>query len=146
MALIKAELTHPDFGFTFTDETGNQMKIDIPVDQGGTGNGMRPMQTLLAALVGCSGVDVISILKKQRQEFKSLVVFVEGHREANKEPSLWQTIHLRFEFTGDVLISKASRAVELSINKYCSVAETLKRAGAVITWTVAVNGETFTNI
>jgi putative redox protein len=141
MALIKAELTHPDFGFTFTDETGNHMKIDIPVDQGGNGDGMRPMQTLLAALVGCSGVDVISILKKQRQEFSSLFVFVEGHREANKEPSLWQTIHLRFEFTGDVLISKASRAIELSINKYCSVAETLKRAGAVISWTVVVNGE-----
>jgi putative redox protein len=146
MALIKAELTHPDFGFTFTDETGNHMKIDVPVDQGGNGNGMRPMQTLLAALVGCSGVDVISILKKQRQEFNSLFVFIEGHREANKEPSLWQTIHLRFEFTGNLLLAKASRAVELSINKYCSVAETLKLAGAVITWTVAVNGEESKNI
>ena len=141
MAIIKAELTHPDYGFTFTDETGNQMKIDIPVDQGGNGKGMRPMQTLLAALVGCSGVDVISILKKQRQEFDSLTIYVDGQREANKEPSLWQSIELRYEFTGEVMIAKALRAIELSINKYCSVAETLKRAGAVISWTVSVKGQ-----
>ncbi|HET9057262.1 MAG TPA: OsmC family protein [Chitinophagaceae bacterium] len=143
MALIEAELTHPDFGFTVTDVSGNHMKIDIPVDQGGNGKGMRPMQTVLAALCGCSGVDVISILKKQRQEYSSFKILVDGEREKDKEPSLWQKVQVQFEFTGPVDAAKAYRAAELSMNKYCSVAETLRRAGADIKFSVVVNGEEF---
>ncbi len=58
-----------------------------------------------------------------------------------KEPSLWEKIHIRFELSGAVEPFKAYRAAELSVTKYCSVAETLRRAGAVITWNVWVNGE-----
>lgn len=143
MALIHAELTHPDFGFTITDATGNQMNIDIPAPQGGHGKGMRPMQTVLAALCGCSGVDVVSILKKQKQDYTSMKIFVDGEREKGKEPSLWETIHIRFEFEGTVDAAKAYRAAGLSIIKYCSVAETVRRAGAKISFTVAVNGTEF---
>jgi putative redox protein len=139
MALITATLTHPHFGFTVTDATGNTMKIDIPKDAGGNGEGMRPMQTVLAALCGCSGVDVISILKKQRQTFNKLVISVDGEREKDKELSLWETIFIRFDLEGAVEPLKAYRAVELSIIKYCSVAETLRRAGAAITFSVYVN-------
>jgi len=70
-----------------------------------------------------------------------LIISVDGERETGKEPSLWKTIRLTFEFTGEVILLKAFRAVELSIGKYCSVAETLRTAGATITWTVLVNGE-----
>ena len=143
MALIHAELTHPDFGFTITDTTGNQMNIDIPAEQGGNGKGMRPMQTVLAALTGCSGVDVVMILKKQRQEYTSMKMFVDGEREKGKEPSLWETVHIRFEFEGTLDAAKAHRAAELSINKYCSVAETLRRAGAKLSFSVVVNRQNF---
>lgn len=143
MSLIHAELTHPDFGFTITDATGNQMNIDIPAEQGGNGKGMRPMQTVLAALTGCSGVDVVMILKKQRQEYTSMKMFVHGEREKGKEPSLWETVHIRFEFAGTLEAAKAYRAAELSINKYCSVAETLRRAGARLSFDVVVNGQEF---
>ena len=68
-----------------------------------------------------------------------LEIKVDGEREKDKQPSLWESVHMRFEFTGDVEPGKAWRAVELSVNKYCSVAETLRRAGATITWTVFVN-------
>ncbi len=139
MALLQAELTHPDFGLTITDAKGHSMKIDIPVDQGGHGDGFRPMQTILSALCGCSAVDVISILKKQRQSIDGLLIKVDGERQHGIEPSLWEKVHLLFEIKGDVEPGKASRAVELSINKYCSVAETLRRAGAKITWEVMVN-------
>ncbi|MFN0082253.1 MAG: OsmC family protein [Ferruginibacter sp.] len=132
MALITAKITHGDYGITLTDVTGNEMQIDIPVEQGGGGKGMRPMQTLLAALIGCSVVDIVSILKKQKQNFTSLHVDVDGVREEGKEPSLWQHISLNFHFGGDIDLGKAQRAVDLSITKYCSVAETLRRAGAVI--------------
>jgi putative redox protein len=141
MALIHAELTRPEFGFTITDSAEHTMQIDIPVDQGGGNTGLRPMQTMLAALCGCSGVDVVSILKKQRQGLQSLKMAVDGEREAGKEPSLWKHIRIRFDIGGDVEPAKALRSVELSIEKYCSVAETLRRAGAQIDWEVYLNGE-----
>lgn len=140
MPLMHAALTDPEYGFDVVDETGHVMRIDVPVEQGGGGTGFRPMQTVLAALCGCSGVDVVSILNKQKQQLKGLEIKVDGEREKGKEPSLWESLHIRFEITGAVEPGKAWRAVDLSVNKYCSVAETLRRAGAVITWSVLVNG------
>ena len=139
MALLQAVLTNPDYGLTITDAKGHTMKIDIPADQGGHGDGFRPMQTMLSALCGCSAVDVISILKKQRQKVDDLQIKVDGERQHGVEPSLWEKVHLLFELKGDVDPAKAARAVELSISKYCSVAETLRRAGATISWEVMVN-------
>lgn len=139
MALLQAKLTNPDYGFTITDAKGHTMKIDIPADQGGHGDGLRPMQTVLAALCGCSAVDVISILKKQRQPLVDLLIKVDGERQKGVEPALWDKVHLLFQITGDVEPGKASRAVQLSMEKYCSVAETLRRAGATLTWEVMVN-------
>jgi putative redox protein len=139
MALLQAKLTHPDYGLTITDAKGHTMKMDIPADQGGHGEGLRPMQTVLAALCGCSAVDVVSILKKQRQPLSDLLIKVDGERQKGVEPALWEKVHLLFQISGDVDPSKAARAVQLSIEKYCSVAETLRRAGAVISWEVMVN-------
>ena len=140
--ILTATLSNPDYEFTIADEHGNGMKIDIPVAQGGNGNGMRPMQTMLAALCGCSAVDVIAILKKQKQTYTSFYIDVSGEREQNKEPALWQQIDLQFVMEGDVDAAKLFRAAELSIQKYCSVAETLRRAGAAITFNTTINNET----
>lgn len=139
MPLLNAEITSPDYGMTITDLTGNSMVIDIPVSEGGNGQGMRPMQTLLAAFCGCSAVDIVSILKKQKQSFTSFKIAVDGERKHGKEPSVWETIDLEFEFLGEIDPSKAYRAVQLSIDKYCSVSETLRRAGATINYKVKVN-------
>lgn len=144
MPLLIATLTDPDFGLTIIDNSDNRMQIDIPADQGGNGNGMRPMQTVLAALCGCSAVDIISILKKQRQSLTGLVIKVDGEREKEKTPSLWETVHLVFELTGDIEDQKASKAVELSVEKYCSVAETLRRAGTIIKFKIFVNDDELT--
>ena len=141
MALIQAELTRPDYGFTVTDSSEHTLLLDIPVEQGGNNSGLRPMQTLLGALCGCSGVDIVSILKKQRQDLKSLKISADGEREAGKEPSLWKHISLRFDIGGEIEANKALRSVELSMDKYCSVAETLRLAGAKIEWKVFLNGE-----
>ena len=141
MPLMHAALTDPEYGFDVRDESGHILRIDVPIDQGGGGTGFRPMQTMLAALCGCSGVDVVSILKKQKQELTGLEIKIDGEREKGKEPSLWESLHVRFELTGIIEPGKAWRAVDLSVNKYCSVAETLRRAGAVITWSVVVNGQ-----
>lgn len=140
MALIKADNTHGEFGLTLTDETGNTMQIDIPVEEGGTGKGMRPMQTLLAALIGCSSVDVVSILKKQRQTWTAFRMEAAGERVPELEFNLWRDVHLNIWIEGNADPAKVYRATELSVNKYCSVAETLRRAGAKITFSVFVNG------
>lgn len=139
MALLQASLTHGDYGFTLTDAKGHTMKIDIPEEQGGTGEGFRPMQMVLGALCGCSAVDVISILKKQRQPLEDLTIRVDGERQKGVETALWENVHLFFEIKGAVEPAKALRAVQLSMEKYCSVAETLRRAGATITFEVLVN-------
>lgn len=140
MALMHLHRSHNDYGFTATDSGGHKLTIDIPEQQGGNGEGFRPMQLLLAGLGGCSAVDIVSILKKQKQEIKDFSIDIDGEREPGKEPSIWQNAQIRFHLTGEIDPAKAFRAVELSINKYCSVAETLRRAGAELSWKVWVNG------
>lgn len=141
MALIRAALTDGDYGMDITDADGHTLRMDIPVSQGGLGSGFRPMQTLLAALAGCSSVDIVMILKKQKQDFQGLEIEVDGEREEGKEPSLWRVINLKFLISGNVDPQKAQRAVELSMQKYCSVAETLRKAGAEIHYAVYVNNQ-----
>ena len=141
MALLKANLAEGDFGMDIVDADGHLLRLDIPVAQGGNGTGFRPMQTLLAALIGCSAVDVVSILKKQKQTLVNLSVEIDGQREEGKEPSLWKTIDVVFMLSGDIDAAKAIRAVDLSIKKYCSVAETLRAAGAEIKYKIFVNDQ-----
>ncbi|MFN4286467.1 MAG: OsmC family protein [Lacibacter sp.] len=143
MALLTATNTHGDYGLTITDATGNSMQIDIPIAEGGTGKGIRPMHTMLAALMGCSSVDVVSILKKQRQSITALRMEVDGEREKENDFKLWRRIRLKVILDGDIDPAKAYRAADLSISKYCSVAETLRRAGASIEFSVIVNGNTY---
>jgi putative redox protein len=138
--MVKVELArvHGDYGFEVKDLYGQSVKIDNSPEHGGDHFGVRPMQLVLMALAGCSGMDVISILKKQRQNVTDYRTIVYGEREAGVEPSVWKHVELEFIIYGDVEEGKAQRAVELSINKYCSVAETLRRAGAEIKWSVKI--------
>lgn len=127
-----------DYGFEARDANGHIVGTDTSVEGGGVNYGVRPMQMLLMALGGCSGIDVVMILKKQRQELIGFKMDISGEREAGKEPSLWKQVHVVFELQGTIDPAKAERACELSMVKYCSVAETLRRAGAEITWEVRV--------
>jgi putative redox protein len=139
MPKIQLSRVHGDFGFEASDENGHTIKMDSSPESGGQNYGVRPMQMLLMGIGGCSAIDVISILKKQRQEVKDYKMVINGQREAGKEPSLWQTVDIEFHLYGDIDTDKAQRAVELSINKYCSVAATLEKAGADIKWQVFVH-------
>ncbi len=129
-----------DFGFEATDANGHTIKMDTSPESGGVNYGIRPMQVLLMGMGGCSGIDIVMILKKQRQEIENFTMRVEGERENSKEPSLWENVKIIFELTGKVEYDKAYRACELSMVKYCSVAETLRRGGTNLTWEVRVNG------
>ena len=120
---------------------GQKIQFDGSAAIGGLDEGFSPMQSLLAAMGGCSAIDVVLILKKQKQVLTALKIIIDGEREAGKEPALWKTIHAQFILTGSPLEKdKAERAVALSMDKYCSVAATLRAAGATITYDIITNG------
>lgn len=128
-----------DFGFEAKDANGHIVHMDSSDESGGQNFGVRPMQMLLMGLGGCSAIDVVMILKKQRQTVADFSIKVTGEREAGKEPSLWANAKITFFLKGDIDKEKAYRACELSMNKYCSVAETLRKSGTDLTWEVVVS-------
>src|SRR5436190_23960667 len=107
MPTVTITLTQPDYGFEATDEAGISIRMDNSRAGGGQGYGVSPMQSLLMALGGCSGIDVVSILKKQRQALLSLNIRIHGEREQNKEPALWKQVHIHFYMAGDIDLAKA---------------------------------------
>ena len=139
MAKIELSRVSGDYGFNATDEYGHTIQMDSSPESGGLNYGVRPMQMLLMGLAGCSAIDVIAILKKQRQEVRDYKMVVNGDREPNKEPSLWKEINVEFHLYGDIDLDKAQKAADLSIGKYCSVAATLVKAGAEIKYSVTVH-------
>jgi putative redox protein len=139
MIKIELERVEGDFGFEAKDANGHTVRLDTSPEGGGTNFGVRPMQMLLMGLGGCSGIDIVNILKKQRQTIEGFNMKIEGEREAGKEPSIWKNVTIVFELTGNIDPDKARRACELSMDKYCSVAETLRRAGGELKWEVRVN-------
>lgn len=139
MITIELSRQQLEYGFVATDANNHSVKIDTSPETGGKDFGARPMQLLLMALAGCSAIDVISILNKQRQTITDYKMKVHGEREQGKEPSLWKTIEVEFHLHGNVDQAKAQRAADLSMEKYCSVAATLRGAGAAISWKVMVH-------
>jgi putative redox protein len=111
--------------FVATNASGASGVIDGPDDMGGENAGLRPMETLLSALAGCSALDVIHIMKKQRQNLDRLEVEVEGER-ADAIPAVFTSIHLRFKAYGPIELLKLQQAVALSLEKYCSVSKMLQ--------------------
>ena len=138
MTTIKMERITGDFGFEVKDENGHILQTDSSIENGGSNYGFRPMQLILSALGSCSAIDMVSVLKKQRQTVDQFKIKVEGEREQDAIPSLWKSIKLSFELHGNIDKEKAEKAGALSIEKYCSVAETLRRGGTEIIWQVNV--------
>ncbi len=139
MIEINVNKKEGDFGFEARDVNGHTIRMDTSPESGGNNFGIRPMQVLLMGMGGCSAIDIVMILKKQRQTIDDFTMKIEGEREDTKDPSLWKNVNIVFELKGDIDVDKAERACELSINKYCSVAETLRRGGTKLTWEVRVN-------
>ncbi|RYZ46660.1 MAG: OsmC family peroxiredoxin [Chitinophagaceae bacterium] len=138
MAKIFLERKKGAFGFDVKDEAGHLLQTDSSRENGGDESGFRPMQLVLAALGSCSAIDLVSILAKQRQDVRELAIEVDGEREKGTIPSLWKTVAVTFHVKGNIEAEKAEKAATLSMEKYCSVAETLRRGGTEITWKVVV--------
>ena len=138
MITVEVERVNAEFGFEAKDAYGHVVPIDTSPETGGENFGVRPMQLVLMGLGGCTGIDVISILRKQRQEVRDCKMVLRGERESDREPSLWKDIAVEYHIYGNVDEDKAKRAIDLSLNKYCSVAATLKGSGTNIQWKVFV--------
>lgn len=113
------------------NESGLSISIDSSPDAGGQNLGFRPMQLMLAGIGGCSGIDVISILKKQKQPLEDMQIRVRGDREPDKIPSLFEKIHIVFTLKGKLDENKVKRAIELSLKQYCSVAKILEKTADI---------------
>jgi putative redox protein len=91
------------------------------------------MQMLLASLGSCSAIDVIHLLRKQRQELEDIKIIVTGERDPEAIPSPFTAIHVHYILYGNIADNKAERAVNRSMEKLCSVKIMLEKA-AEITW------------
>lgn len=122
----------------FTD-SGHQVPMDTKKVVGGLETAASPMELVLQALMGCTAMDVISILKKMKVDYDDLVV-EESHVRSEEHPMVYQKIHLTYRFAGEGLDEeKLKKAVSLSKESYCPVAAMLK--GSVeLTHEIQVNG------
>jgi len=125
-----------NMGFTGTGDSGHPIKMDASEQIGGKDEAARPMETLLAALGGCTGMDIISILRKMRQDIEYFDMDIDAER-APEHPKVYTKIHLHYRLQGQNLEEeKVRKAVELSREKYCSVSKNLT---AEITTTYEIN-------
>lgn len=114
-------------GFTFiaSNQKGYSVLMDAPVEEGDIPFSMSPAQTLLASLGGCTGIDVVSIMKKMRQKVTGLRVEVTGDRTPGY-PKYFKEIHVRYVVQGKGIDKAAlERAISLSHEKYCTVSNTV---------------------
>lgn len=122
-------------GVMFLGESGSghTVVMDGAADSGGRNMGIRPMELMLLSVGSCSSFDVVTILKKARQQVTHCEAEVSGER-VDAVPAVFQSIHLHFKVAGKDLNEKqVERAIELSAEKYCSASIMLKQAGVKVT-------------
>jgi putative redox protein len=122
-----------DVMFVTESGSGHSMVVDGAPEYGGRNMGPRPMELLLMGLGGCTSFDVVTILKKARQDVTSCVAELSAER-ADAVPAVFTRIHVHFVVKGRGLKeAQVKKAVDLSSDKYCSASIMLGQAGVVIT-------------
>ena len=117
--------------FEGVSSSGHRLIMDADDSSGGQNKGFRPMELLLVGFGGCSGMDVISILRKKRQNVTGLEMNVKGER-ADSHPHVYTDIHIEYVVRGKEIQKEAvERAIALTLDKYCSVGATLAKAGTI---------------
>lgn len=134
---VTLDRLNDDYHFEGKGPTGASVYIDNAPK--GEAKGASPMELLLMSVGGCSAIDVISILKKQRQEITAYHVEVEGSRKEVKEAKPFESIHVKIFLEGDITPAKAKRAALLSFDKYCSVSISME--GSIkVSHQILING------
>ena len=118
---IVLESTYGDMNFKGTNERGQSIQLS------GNKEAVSPMESVLMAAAACSSIDVEMILKKMRQDVESIVVTVDGTR-SDAIPAVFTKMHLHYIITGKIKEDKAIKAVEMSMQQYCSVSLMLAKS------------------
>jgi putative redox protein len=126
-------------GMSFTSTINDhEITIDAHPKVGGEGKGPRPKPLLLFSLAGCTGMDVVSLLKKMRVDYSDLKIKIDAEL-TEEHPKYYSKIHITYLFSGkDIDKGKVEKAVNLSQDKYCGVSHMLKQASE-ITWEIIIN-------
>ena len=132
MNLTLSRLSAP-YHFAIKNASGNTVETDASTDIGGGDAALRPMELLLAGLSSCSSIDIVLLLQKMRQPLIDIRVDIKAERRENEIPSLFEKIHLHFVLYGTLDHEKVEKAIDMSIDKYCSVAKILEKT-CTITW------------
>jgi len=111
-----------------SDIDGHKMLMDASEEFGGENQGPRPKPLLMLALAGCTGMDIVSLLKKMRVEIEDFSIDVEGEI-TEEHPKQFTSLNIIYSFKGENLpMEKLKKAIDLSQEKYCGVSATLKKA------------------
>lgn len=126
------------YHFEAKGKSGVPVHIDTALD--GPSKGASPMELLLMGVGGCSAIDVVNILTKQRQEITAYEMEVSGNRKEYKQAKPFDSIHVAIILKGEIDESKAIRAAKLSFEKYCSVSLSMMNS-VEVTYGLVVNGK-----
>ena len=136
---VALERINQDYLFKVANPNGHSVLLDNKSKKEGEVAGISPMELLLMGLAGCSSIDVVAILNKQKLNPTSLKMEVEGERNETEIPSLFNKINVKVIVDGEISPEKIRRAVQLSFDKYCSVSKTLEHT-AEINYLIFLNG------
>ena len=136
---MKVVLNRVDDGFHFEGKGSSEVKVHIDgsTEIGGKNAGARPMELVLMGLGSCGAMDIISILKKQKQNLIDLKIKIDAERDKNNTPAVFTEINIEFLLFGNLDKDKVERAVNLSMQKYCSVSAMLEKT-ALITYSYQI--------
>ncbi|MCC5892663.1 OsmC family protein [Exiguobacterium sp.] len=116
--------------------SGHRVTLDAGEDVGGLNQGPRPTEMLLQATAACTGIDIVSILHKMRLPLESFEMEIDGVR-ATEHPKRFTAIHILYVLEGEMPEERVRRAIELSVDRYCSVSHSLN---ATLTYSYQLNG------
>ena len=119
-----------NFKFELGNSKGNKAILDGPASMGDGDEGIGPMEMVLGSLAGCSSIDILSILKKTKEEVRDFRVRVTARRR-EEVPMVFTEIDLHFHIKGTVKEVQVQRAIDLSLKKYCSVAKMLEKTAVI---------------
>ncbi len=137
---MKVTLNRVNDNYHFEGKGASGLPVNIDNKTGDEVNGSSPMELLLMGVGGCSAIDIVLILKKQRQEITSYNMEVEGKRKELKSAKPFEAIHTTIYLEGTIDEEKAKRAAALSFEKYCSVSLTFE-GNVAITYDIILNGK-----
>ncbi len=138
---IQLKRIDSDYHFELKNERGHTTYIDSKAAVGGHDLAPSPMEYVLMGVAGCSAIDIISILKKQKQEITSYRAEVDGAREKIDGATPFKEIAVTVFLEGEIAPEKAKRAAQLSFEKYCSVSKTLEPTAKILYKVVVNNTE-----